>query len=453
MRRSRPCPEPYGRKIAQVDPRRGVPRTDTVLADPRLADATARLGRERVKAAVACAQQAVREGALAASEVVDAALDALPATATTLRPVLNATGVVLHTNLGRAPLSDAARAALDVAAGTCDVELDLATGERGPRGAGVDRRAARRGARRRGRARGEQRRRRARARRAHAGRRAGRWSSPGASSSRSATGSASRPCWRRPVPGCARWAPPTGSPGPTTRRPIGRGHRVRAQGAPVELRGARVHQRRAGSTSWPVSACPSSPTSGRGCSPRTRCCPTSPTPPPRSRRAPRWSRRPATSCSAARRPGWCSARRARAPRRWPGSGVIRWPGRCGWTSSRWPRWRPRCAARGRPCARFLDADPDSLSRRRRAAGRGAGRRRRRGLRDRGHGGRWRRARRVLASAAVALPERYAAALRAGDPAVLGPPRARALPARPARVPRPSDGRDAGRRADDGHARV
>jgi L-seryl-tRNA(Ser) seleniumtransferase len=121
----------------EVDPRRGVPRTDMVLADPRLADATARLGRERVKAAVACAQQAVREGALAASEVVDATLDALPASATTLRPVLNATGVVLHTNLGRAPLSDAARAALAVAAGTCDVELDLATGERGPRGAGA----------------------------------------------------------------------------------------------------------------------------------------------------------------------------------------------------------------------------------------------------------------------------------------------------------------------------
>ena len=120
-----------------MDPRRGVPRTDTVLADPRLADVTARLGRERVKAAVVSAQQAVRQGALAAADVVDAALDALPRTATTLRPVLNATGVLLHTNLGRAPLSDAARAALDVAAGTCDVELDLATGERGARGAGA----------------------------------------------------------------------------------------------------------------------------------------------------------------------------------------------------------------------------------------------------------------------------------------------------------------------------
>ena len=120
-----------------MDPRRGVPRTDTVLSDPRLADVTARLGRERVKAAVVSAQQAVRQGALAAADVVDATLDALPRTATTLRPVLNATGVLLHTNLGRAPLSDAARAALDVAAGTCDVELDLATGERGPRGAGA----------------------------------------------------------------------------------------------------------------------------------------------------------------------------------------------------------------------------------------------------------------------------------------------------------------------------
>ncbi len=120
-----------------MDPRRVVPRTDTVLADPRLADVTARLGRGRVKAAVVAAQQAVREGALPATDVVVAALDALPATATTLRPVLNATGVLLHTNLGRAPLSDAARAALAVAAGTCDVELDLATGERGPRGAGA----------------------------------------------------------------------------------------------------------------------------------------------------------------------------------------------------------------------------------------------------------------------------------------------------------------------------
>ena len=53
-----------------------------------------------------------------------------------LRRVVNATGVILHTNLGRAPLSDAARRAIaEEAAGYCSLEYDLATGERGRRGA------------------------------------------------------------------------------------------------------------------------------------------------------------------------------------------------------------------------------------------------------------------------------------------------------------------------------
>ncbi len=119
------------------DPRRRVPRTDAVLADPRVAAAAVRLGRHLVRQVVTAAQQRVREGTLPPGEVVDAALAALPPTATSLRPVLNATGVVLHTNLGRAPLGEAARDALAVAAGTCDVELDLGTGARGRRGAGV----------------------------------------------------------------------------------------------------------------------------------------------------------------------------------------------------------------------------------------------------------------------------------------------------------------------------
>jgi L-seryl-tRNA(Ser) seleniumtransferase len=50
-----------------------------------------------------------------------------------LRRVLNATGVVLHTNLGRAPLSDRAIARLRDAAGYCNLELDLEAGERGSR--------------------------------------------------------------------------------------------------------------------------------------------------------------------------------------------------------------------------------------------------------------------------------------------------------------------------------
>ena len=51
-----------------------------------------------------------------------------------LRPVLNATGVVLHTNLGRAPLAEAALARVHaVAGGYSNLELDLATGGRGSR--------------------------------------------------------------------------------------------------------------------------------------------------------------------------------------------------------------------------------------------------------------------------------------------------------------------------------
>ena len=119
------------------DPRRRVPRTDAVLAEPQVALAVTRLGRALVKEAVGTAQDRVRRGEIAPEAVVDAVLDRLPDTATTLRPVLNATGVLLHTNLGRAPLSPAARHALDVAAGTCDVELDLTTGARGARGRGA----------------------------------------------------------------------------------------------------------------------------------------------------------------------------------------------------------------------------------------------------------------------------------------------------------------------------
>src|SRR5690606_35874404 len=57
--------------------------------------------------------------------------------ATTMRPVVNATGVLVHTNLGRARLSDAATEAVRVASGTVDVEVDLTTGRRGTRGRGA----------------------------------------------------------------------------------------------------------------------------------------------------------------------------------------------------------------------------------------------------------------------------------------------------------------------------
>ncbi|WP_431900961.1 L-seryl-tRNA(Sec) selenium transferase [Nonomuraea sp. bgisy101] len=115
-----------------TDPRRLIPRTDAVLADPRLAEALARLGRGRVKAAVGDAQRRVRQGVITPAQVVESALDEL--TGSGPRRVVNATGVLLHTNLGRAPLSPTAIEAVRAAAGTTDVELDLATGRRGRRG-------------------------------------------------------------------------------------------------------------------------------------------------------------------------------------------------------------------------------------------------------------------------------------------------------------------------------
>jgi L-seryl-tRNA(Ser) seleniumtransferase len=99
-----------------------IPRTDSLLADPRLRAAERRLGRSLVKAAVVRAQKRARSAEITPDEAA----------------VLNATGVLVHTNLGRAPLSQAARDAIIAAAGSCDVEYDLAAGARaGQRGQGA----------------------------------------------------------------------------------------------------------------------------------------------------------------------------------------------------------------------------------------------------------------------------------------------------------------------------
>jgi L-seryl-tRNA(Ser) seleniumtransferase len=119
------------------DPRRLIPRTDVLLADARFAPAIERLGLDAVKSTIAQAQQLARDGVIGPRQVLERALTDLPASSTSMRAVINATGVVLHTNLGRAALSPAAMAAIEVAAGYVDVEFDLGDGRRARRGRGT----------------------------------------------------------------------------------------------------------------------------------------------------------------------------------------------------------------------------------------------------------------------------------------------------------------------------
>ena len=122
--------------MADTDARRLIPRTDQLLTLPEVRSARARLGDEQVRNVVRGLQAQARRGALAPGNVEGALLAVLATRrASSLRAVLNATGVVVHTNLGRAPLSAAAVDALVAAAGYVDVELDLATGTRSRRGA------------------------------------------------------------------------------------------------------------------------------------------------------------------------------------------------------------------------------------------------------------------------------------------------------------------------------
>ena len=123
--------------MTQTDPRRRIPRTDALLADPVLAAAVTRHGADAVKSAVRLAQERARTGEIEPDQVAQAARAGLPSHATTLRPLLNATGVVVHTNVGRAPLSAAAVEAVVAAAGYVDVEYDVGTGARARRGRGT----------------------------------------------------------------------------------------------------------------------------------------------------------------------------------------------------------------------------------------------------------------------------------------------------------------------------
>lgn len=120
---------------------RGIPSVDRVLAEPALAGLLAGYRRELVTGAVRAHIRQVRAAAAQGAAPPSAAVIA-ESVAASMRadwtrwpaPVLNATGVILHTNLGRAPLSEESlRAAVSAGEGYADLELDLEDGRRGSR--------------------------------------------------------------------------------------------------------------------------------------------------------------------------------------------------------------------------------------------------------------------------------------------------------------------------------
>lgn len=124
----------------------GLPRVDMVLEESPLPMWILEMGRSVVVEAVRAAVDAAREQAVNGAEVPTAAdiahtVDNLLALReqAQLQRVVNATGVLLHTNLGRAPLSNNAMQAVADAGGACSIELDLDTGRRGSRTAHVGR--------------------------------------------------------------------------------------------------------------------------------------------------------------------------------------------------------------------------------------------------------------------------------------------------------------------------
>jgi len=126
---------------------RGLPAVHRLLSDPAVAGYEASLGRDAVKAIV---QETLGRGrnALAAGHAFDPSRALLAgledAAAAQLRPVINATGILVHTNLGRAPLARAALdAAAQVGAGYSNLEYDLCEGQRGSRYERVSTRLAR----------------------------------------------------------------------------------------------------------------------------------------------------------------------------------------------------------------------------------------------------------------------------------------------------------------------
>ena len=130
---------------------RHLPSIDALLRRESLQDLTARIGREAVRNRLREVLMQLRNelGSAPSNGLTPESLateierrlreDLTRRSKSSTRRVINATGVVIHTNLGRAPLSRAALTAInEVAGGYCNLEFDLVSGQRGKRGAGLE---------------------------------------------------------------------------------------------------------------------------------------------------------------------------------------------------------------------------------------------------------------------------------------------------------------------------
>ena len=136
----------------KADLYRKLPSVDELQRSPRLAELASTEGQASVtdaaRASLASLRDEIAEGRLDANGI-ELALTGLEAAVArrvqetvsySLRPVINATGVILHTNLGRAPILPAALAhAREIAESYSNLELNLETGERGKRDVHVNR--------------------------------------------------------------------------------------------------------------------------------------------------------------------------------------------------------------------------------------------------------------------------------------------------------------------------
>ncbi|MGI9112683.1 MAG: L-seryl-tRNA(Sec) selenium transferase [Gaiellaceae bacterium] len=113
---------------------RDLPSVDELLRDERLAHESRPLALAAARSALDRAREEIRAGVDPGDLVERTLAQVAAAGRPRLKRVLNATGVLLHTNLGRAPLAEAAlERALEIGSGYSNLEYDLTTGTRGSR--------------------------------------------------------------------------------------------------------------------------------------------------------------------------------------------------------------------------------------------------------------------------------------------------------------------------------